>query len=205
MPPSAHRGARVARVGSVWEPLPRHSRAAAGMALALQCCRAVGPRAAGDRSGSAAPWGCRLLPLPCSVCRSLPTHTGGCILDGDTDPCQGQLGEINMPGLKGLRVARAGAGCDSRAPCLALLAFVGHGVPEQPRGSACPGTVCPACPGTVCSAAVSLCHSCLSLGQHWGHRAELALPARCAAWGCGGGSRCTCMHGCILPAGRACV
>lgn len=43
-----------------------------------------------------------------------------------------------MPGLKGLRVARAGAGCDSRAPCLALLAFVGHGVPEQPLGLCLP-------------------------------------------------------------------
>lgn len=97
--------------GGAWEP-PAPAQPGCrgdGAGATLQCRRAAGPALRGDRSGSAAPRGCRFAPPSLSVCRSLPAHTGGCILDGDTDPCQGQLGEINMLGLKGLR-APAGSG-----------------------------------------------------------------------------------------------
>lgn len=94
-----------------------------GVRAAPQCSRAAGPRAAGGRSQPAAP-----LPRGCPVALSLffppclpffplfpflglllpprPARSGDSVLDGDTDPCQSQLGEINTLRLKGLRSRR---------------------------------------------------------------------------------------------------
>lgn len=122
----------------------------AGAGAALRCHRAAGPA----HGGTPLPWGCHFAPCfspptpPPSACHCLPlrcpAHTGGCVLDGDMDPCQSQLAEINTPGLKGLRAPGGwGASCDSRAPCPAIPAL---------RGTPCAGAAhghcllpCPPC------------------------------------------------------------
>lgn len=116
-----------------------------------------------------------------------PTRTGDCVLDGDTDPCQSQLGEINMPGLKGLR-ALGGGGEWAVTHGLPARRSVGHHVPEHPTGSARPGTACR--------------WSERGSGAHLAVPRSLPQPQRrhpCPAGGCAA-VLCTCMHGCILPA-----
>lgn len=197
-------------------PLPWQSLAAGlpwEMALA-QVCSAAGQLGPAQQGGTdpgsrqhRSPGGAALLP-PSPLLPSLrvplppraapsplprPAHTGDCVLDGDTDPCQSQLGEINTPGLKGLHAPGEGVGCDSRAPCPAVLASVGHHVPEQPMGSAHPGTACsqPEQAGACLAVPHSLPRPepCCP-GGTGGCGAETAPPTCCPAQGCGGGLRC---------------
>lgn len=110
-----------------------------GVGTALQCSRAAGPRC--RRTGSAPallPRGCLPAPPfspPSFSSLPLPMHTGDCVLDGNMDPCQSQLGEINMPGLKGLRSLGRGGAVTHGLPAQLSLP-VGCGVPH----SSCPGT-----------------------------------------------------------------
>lgn len=143
-----------------------HGDAPAWAMVLAQHHNAAGPCAPG------VPLCSRLVPcfLP-SMCLCLPVHTGSCVLHGDTDPCQSQLGEINTPGLKELR-ARGGGGSGwyPRAPCPALPAL--HGTP-------CARAACGLChPGTAWCQAEQGSGAWLAVLHHQGCGAETAPPTR---------------------------
>ena len=191
-------------------PLPRHSLAAGlpwEMALVQHCSAAgqLGPaRRGGTDPGSRqhrSPGGAALLPLfslpslpPCAVPSPLPrpAHRGDCVLDGDTDPCQSQLGEINTPGLKGLCAPGGGERAVTHGlPARRSRPSMGRRVPEQPTGSARPGTACSQPePGSGARLAVPHClprpEPCRP-GGTGGRGVEMAPPTCCPARGCGGG------------------
>lgn len=151
-------------------PLSWHSLAAGLWWALAQLCGAAGQLVL-LTGGTPLPRVCRFAPHfsppspPPSVCRCLllrrPLHTGGCILDGDTDPCQSQLAEINMLGLKGLRApVEGGEGCDLWAPCPALPALCG-----TPCAGAAHGRCLLRCPGLGPSSATPV--ELGDVGQDW--------------------------------------
>lgn len=154
--PSAHRDARGRQrgVACVKSPCPGTGN---DIGTAQQGSQAP-PGSVRRQSQDPIPCGCHFAP-PFSSPSSCPTHTG-VFWNVDTDPCQSQLGAINMPGLKG-------AGCESRAPCPAL--------PGTPCAGAAWGS---ALPGLWCSPRRELWHP----GDSRGCGAAMALPARCQVW-----------------------
>lgn len=122
------------------------------------------------------PGSCSLrVPLCSPFLPSLPPapRTPGVFWNADTDPCQGQLAEINMPGLKGPRAA-GGSGA------------VTHGLPAR-HSQPCWDTLCQGSP-RLCPpwhhppgqsrAAVPLSRA-LAPGDSWACGAAVALPAWC--------------------------
>lgn len=125
------------------------------------------------------------VPLCSPVLLSLPPAPrtrAGVFWNADTDPCQSQLGEINMPGLKGPGAAGGSRAVTHGLPARHSRPCLGHPVPGQPM--ALPSlalhpprqsrALCPPCRAPR----AELWHP----GDSRGCGTAVTLPAWCQVW-----------------------